>query len=96
MTTDVQVTDNPSRSRFEAQVEGRLAVAEYRLQGEGVMAMTHTEVPPELEGRGIAAALVRAAVAHARENGLKLRPLCAYVAAYARKHPEIADVLAAA
>jgi hypothetical protein len=58
------------------------------------MHMTHTEVPAELEGRGIAAALVAAAMAHAKANGLKVEPLCSYVRAYMRRHPEALALLA--
>ena len=43
--------------------------------------------------QGIAAALVRAALAHAREQGLKVRPLCSYVQAYVRRHPEVQSLL---
>ena len=56
--------------------------------------MTHTEVPPAFEGRGIAAALVREALAWARAQGLKVWPLCSYVAVYMRRHPETQDLLA--
>jgi predicted GNAT family acetyltransferase len=41
-----------------------------------------------LEGRGIAAALVQAALAHAKANGFKVNPLCSYVRAYMRRRPE--------
>lgn len=87
------VTHNIAHARFEATVEGQLCVADYRLDGQ-VMNMTHTGVPPALEGRGIAGALVKAALAYARERGLKVRPLCSYVAAYMRRHPETQDLLA--
>lgn len=87
------VTHNTAQSRFEATVEGQLCVADYRQQGR-VMRMTHTGVPPQLEGRGIAAALVRAALGHAREQGLKVDPACSYVAVYMRRHPETQDLLA--
>ncbi len=86
------VVHNPAQSRFETNVEGRLCVADYRLNG-GVMQMTHTGVPPQLEGRGIAAALVQAALDHARSQGLKVNPLCSYVAVYMRRHPETQDLL---
>ncbi len=79
--------------RFSAVVHGHLCVCDYRLR-DGVMAITHTEVARELEGQGIAAELVRAALAHARENGLKVRPLCSYVQAYMRRHPEVQSLLA--
>ena len=79
--------------RFSAVVHGHQCVCDYRLR-DGVMAITHTEVARELEGQGIAAELVRAALAHARENGLKVRPLCSYVQAYMRRHPEVQSLLA--
>ncbi len=79
--------------RFFARVHGHLCVCDYRMR-DGVMAITHTEVAPELEGQGIAAELVRTALAHARANGLKVRPLCSYVQAYVRRHPEVQSLIA--
>ncbi|NWG73882.1 MAG: N-acetyltransferase [Rubrivivax sp.] len=81
-----------ARQCFETVVDGRRSVCAYRLQ-LGTMVFTHTEVPPALQGRGIAAALVAAALAHARERGLRVRPLCSYVAVYMRRHPETLDLL---
>jgi len=86
------VVHNRAASRFEADLDGRLAVCAYREQG-GVLQLTHTEVPPTLQGRGIAAALVRETLAWARQEGLRVRPLCSYVAAYMRRHPETRDLL---
>ncbi|CAN5432752.1 GNAT family N-acetyltransferase [soil metagenome] len=77
--------------RFQARVENQLCVADYQLR-DNVMHMTHTGVPPALEGRGIAAKLVAAAFEHAREKGLKINPLCSYVAVYMRRHPETASL----
>jgi predicted GNAT family acetyltransferase len=81
------------RHRFEAVVEGESCVADYRLAGD-VMSITHTEVPPHLGGRGIAAALTQAALEHARAAGLKVRPLCSYARAYMQRHPETLALLA--
>jgi hypothetical protein len=83
---------NEEASRFEAVVDGRLCRADYRM-ADGVMRIVHTEVAPELEGRGIAARLVRAALAHAEANGLKVEPRCSYVRAYMRRHPETRALL---
>jgi hypothetical protein len=91
--TMIDVTRNESASRFEATVDGHLCIADYRLQ-DGVMVMPHTLVPPALEGRGIAAELVRTALAWARAEGLKVKALCSYVALYMRRHPETQDLLA--
>jgi predicted GNAT family acetyltransferase len=91
---DIEVHHNAAASRFEAQVEGGLAECAYRLDG-GVMNIVHTEVPPRSEGRGIAAALVRAALEHARAYGLSVRPSCSYVRVYMRRHRETLDLLEA-
>lgn len=87
-----EVHHNPAASRFEATVEGQLCVAQYRVYGK-VMMLTHTGVPRPLRGRGIAAALVWAALDHARARGLKVRPDCSYAEAYMQRHPETLDLL---
>ena len=89
----LQIEHLPERGRFQAIVEGQTCVADYRLQ-DGVMAITHTEVAPPLEGRGIAGELVQALLDHAQANGLKVRPLCSYARAYMRRHPESSVLLA--
>jgi len=89
----LQIDHLPDRGRFQTRVDGQLCVADYRL-ADGVMAVTHTEVPPALQGRGIAAALVGALLDHARANDLKVRPLCSYARAYMRRHPETAALIA--
>ena len=86
------IVHRPEASRFEAAYPEGLAVCAYRRQGE-VLLFTHTEVPLALEGRGIAAALVKAALDWARAEGLRVRPLCSYVATYMRRHPETQDLM---
>jgi hypothetical protein len=81
------IKHDTERSRFETTVDGQLCVADYRLVDK-VMVMTHTYVPPPLEGRGIAAEMVEAAMDYARKNDLKVDPRCSYVAVYMRRHPE--------
>lgn len=88
-----EVRHNTAQHRFECTVEQHLCVADYRL-ADGVMQMTHTGVHPSLQGRGIAAALVDAAIAFAREKGLKIDPLCSYVQVHMRRHPETQSLLA--
>ena len=89
----LEVQHNPAASRFEVTVEGQLCVADYMLDA-GVMTLHHTFVPPALEGRGIAAALVARALAHARSQGFRVRAACSYVALYMRRHPDTQDLLA--
>ena len=88
----LHIRHDAAAQRFEAQVEGGTAECVYRL-GNGLMNIVHTEVPPRSEGRGIAAALVQAALAHARAMGWRVRPSCSYVRSWMRRHPETRDLL---
>ena len=78
---------------FQATVDGQRCVVDYRLDGR-VLRLTHTGVPPPLEGRGVAAALVQEALAHARRHGLKVDPQCSYARGYMQRHPQTHDLLA--
>jgi hypothetical protein len=84
---NIEVQHNANAQRFEANVDGHLCRADYRLDG-GVMVMPHTEVPAPVARRGIAARLVAAAFEHARRHGLRIDPQCAYVRSYVQRHPE--------
>ena len=86
------VRDNAARHRFEMDVDGHVAFSEYRRDGD-VLTVLHTEVPKELNGRGIGSALVRGILDRARAQGLKVVPVCPFVKAYLGKHPEYADLL---
>lgn len=87
------VRDNPDRHRFEIDLgDGSLAVANYTLSANKIL-FTHTEVPKAHEGEGIASALIRFALAAARERGLRVVPLCPFVAAYMQRHAEVQDLL---
>jgi uncharacterized protein len=85
------VVHNRSKSRFELEVGGQLAVAEYRRAGDQ-MVFTHTEVPPQFRGRGLAERLVLFGLDAARQENLKVVPLCSYVAHVLQKHPEYRDL----
>ena len=89
------VRHNAAAQRFEATVDGQLCEACYEMV-DGVMWIVHTAVPPRLQGQGIAARVVAAALDHARANRLKVQPSCSYVRAYMRRHPETQDLLARA
>lgn len=93
MSAEIPVRHQPAVSRYEAEIEGHLAVAEYRRE-EGRIVFTHTFVPPELRGRGVAEVLVRTALDDARREGLRVVPECSYVAIFIRRHPEFQDLLA--
>ena len=89
----MEIVHDAETHRFSVQVEGHRGVIDYTLR-DGVMVITHTEVPPVIGGRGIAAELTRAALDTARREGRKVVPACSYAAAFIRRHPEYADLLA--
>lgn len=93
MPDPVKVQHNSDATRYEAVVDGYLSVCEYELAGENLV-FTHTLVPPELRGRGIAEQLVRTALSDARSAGRKVIPACAYVARFIERHREYQDLLA--
>ncbi len=80
------VTHHVAESRFEIAFEGTRSVIDYVRSGND-MAITHTFVPPTLRGRGIAEALMKAAVAYALEERLTIDPVCSYAARYLQKNP---------
>jgi predicted GNAT family acetyltransferase len=84
---DAVVENNEKAQQFQVRVEGHLALIQY-VHSNGSIIFVHTEVPPALEGRGIAGKLARAALEYAREHKLSVVPRCPFVAAYIRKHPE--------
>jgi|ERR1700726_730085 uncharacterized protein len=86
------VRDNPAQSRFELDVAGATAFANYRLTPQAVV-ITHTETPRALRGRGIASELVEGALKIIRNDGRKVVAGCSFVADYLRKHPEFADLV---
>jgi predicted GNAT family acetyltransferase len=87
------VRHNSAAGRYEAEVEGYLAVAEYALESDRIV-LTHTFVPPELRGRGVAEQLVRTALEEARRAGKKVVPQCSYVARFIRRNPEFQPLTA--
>ena len=84
--------DDTAAHRFEAQLPGGTAFLDYRMNGDAIV-FTHTEVPEALEGHGVGNALVRFALDAARARGLSVVPLCPFVAAFIRRHPEYADLI---
>lgn len=93
MSADGRIRHDGAGHRFELEQDGQAAFLEYEQDGDR-LAITHTVVPEAIGGRGIAGRLVQAVMEHARQAGLKVVPRCSYAAAWARKHPEFADILA--
>lgn len=87
-----QVIDNPGESRFELRAGGRLAELRYRVNGHRLV-LIHTEVPAELEGRGLGGQLVRAAVDRAVRDGMTVVPMCPFARGWLERHPDVAGQL---
>ena len=88
--TDV-VNNNP-KHRYELAVEGHIAATYYSL-ADGIITFIHTEVPPELGGKGIGSKLIKGALDQVRADGLKVIPECPFVKAFIENHAEYQDLL---
>jgi uncharacterized protein len=90
---DVSVVDNPQQLRYELWDGTTLAgFIDYRIE-PGTVVLVHTDVDPSFEGRGLGSRLVGGALDDVRARGLKLVPLCPFVATYIRRHPDYADLV---
>jgi predicted GNAT family acetyltransferase len=89
---ELRITEDPERCRFEADLHGQTAFVEYRRRGNRIY-LSHTEVPPAFEGRGIGSALAKYALDYARSKSLEVVPSCPFIAAYIRSHPVYADLV---
>ena len=93
--TTITRHDSGAHGEYRAQVAGSEAIGRLTYQRRGnVLTADHTLVPPEIGGRGVAARLVEALIADAREAGDKIVPQCSYVEAAFRRHPEWAELRA--
>ncbi len=93
--SELIVTHDPQRHRYEARVGGALAgTAEYRLTDE-IITFTHTRVDAAYEGRGVGGALARFALHDVRAEGnRRVVPQCGFIKGWIDKHPEYAALLA--
>jgi predicted GNAT family acetyltransferase len=87
-----EVANNSEKHRFELAVDGHIAASYYEI-ANGVITFIHTEVPPELGGKGIGSRLIRGALDQVRADGLKVIPQCPFVKAFIDKHPDYQDLL---
>jgi len=89
-----EIRHETDRSRFVAETQFGEAVLDYMRDGKRIV-FTHTGVPPEIEGKGIGTALAKAGLDHARDEGLVVKPMCPFVAAFVKRNPEYQPLLAA-
>lgn len=93
MSTTTSVNHLVDEQRYEFRDGEARAVLEYERDGAQIV-FTHTFVPPEFRGQGIAEKLVRTALADARQHALSVVPQCSYVAKFIERHVEFQDLLA--
>jgi hypothetical protein len=82
-----------TRSRFEIEERGEVAYLEFDTDSQGWMTIWHTEVPPEMRGRGVAAELAQTAFEYAKQNNLRVDVICPLAADFASKHPEYKSLI---
>ena len=94
-TVTIERRDNGDHGGYYAHVEGSKAMGRLTwVDRDGIRVAEHTVVPPEIGGQGVAARLVDALVADAREQGFRIEPACSYVLAKFDEHPEWSDLRA--
>jgi predicted GNAT family acetyltransferase len=89
---EITVTDNRAAGRYQTEINGFVALADYELEPDRII-FTHTEVPEALSGGGVGGKLARFALDDARARNLAVIPLCPFIAAYIRRHPEYLDLV---
>jgi predicted GNAT family acetyltransferase len=82
------VIDNTSANRFELDVDGQIAHADYRVIGD-TLYIDYVEAPPALRGTGAASRLMEGVMSAAAEKGYAVEPVCGYAAAWMRRHRKL-------
>ncbi|HEY1135494.1 MAG TPA: GNAT family N-acetyltransferase [Nocardioides sp.] len=88
----VEVVDEGRQQRYEARIDGELAGFAVYIQADGMRVITHTEVEPAFEGKGVGSALARFALDDIRARGEKVMAVCPFVLGWMQRHPDYADL----
>ena len=88
----ITVINNTADNRFEVQEGEHLAVIDYYRKGNNIV-FTHTGVPDALGGQGVAGKMAKTALEYASSEALDVEPLCPFVRAYIRRHPEYQELV---
>ena len=87
----LEVVHNTDEHRFETWIDGYLSKVDYIQDGKNFV-ITHVGVSPELRGQGVAGKITQVSLEYAKEQGLRVVPMCSYAAAYIRKNPEYMEL----
>jgi len=86
------IVNNKAQQRYELAVDGHIAATYYKVEGK-IITFVHTEVPPELSGKGIGSKLIRGALDQVRAEGFKVIAQCPFVKAFIEKNADYQDLL---
>jgi uncharacterized protein len=86
------IVNNRTEHRYELAVDGYTAATYYEI-ADGVITFVHTEVPPELGGKGIGSRLIKGALDQVRAEGLKVIAQCPFVKTFIDKNAAYQDLL---
>lgn len=89
---EYDIVNNTAASRYELEEQGHTAYADYQLDG-GTLRLDYVYAPPELRGKGTAGRLMEGILAEAREQGLRILPICGYAASWLKRHASVADII---
>ena len=87
----LEITHNRTNHAFEVLIDGQLSKLDY-IQDAKNFVITHVGVYPEYRGQGLAAKIVEASLQYAKENSLRVVPMCSYAAAYIRRNPQYLEL----
>ncbi len=81
------VTDNKQKERYEMRIDNHLCYIDYMRPEQGIVCLTHTEIPRAIQNRGYGTTLVEGVLKEIERGGDKVVPICGFVARYIEKHP---------
>ena len=87
----LEIAHKPANHAFEVLIDGQLSKLDYIQDGKNFV-ITHVGVYPEHRGQGIAGKIVEAGLQYAKENSLRVVPMCSYAAAYIRRNPQYLEL----
>jgi predicted GNAT family acetyltransferase len=87
----LKVTHNEAENTFEVWIDGRLCKLDYMRDGKNFV-ITHVGVHPEFRGQGVAGKIMEAGLEYARQNSLRVIPMCSYAAFHIRKNPQYLEL----
>ncbi len=87
----VEVTRNEKEHTFEIWIDGHLSKLDYMQDGNNFV-IEHVGVDPEFRGQGVAGKIMEAALEYARQNSLRVIPMCSYAVYYIRENPQYSDL----